>query len=101
GIRDKLVTGVQTCALPIYRLVKTYHDVRLVLAGTADEESERVAIRDDLLQAAREDPDIVVLELPAEAHRQINALQRAATIVLQRSEERRVGKESVCHSEVS
>src|SRR5206468_3285659 len=40
---------------------------------------------DELLQAACEDPDVVVLELPADAHRQINALQRAATIVLQKS----------------
>src|SRR4029453_5013352 len=36
-------------------------------------------------EIARADPDVVVLELPAEAHRQINALQRAATIVLQKS----------------
>jgi len=68
-----------------YRLVEKHHDVRLVLAGMADDEPERVEIRDELLQAAREDPDVVVLELPADAHRQINALQRAATIVLQKS----------------
>lgn len=68
-----------------YRLVEKHHDVRLVLAGPADDAPERVEILDELLQAAREDPDVVVLELPADAHRQINALQRAATIVLQMS----------------
>ncbi len=68
-----------------YRMVKKHHDVRLVLAGTASDEPDRVEILSELREAAREDPDVVVLELPAEAHRQINALQRAATIVLQKS----------------
>ena len=68
-----------------YRLVKKQHDVRLVLAGTADGEPERLELLSHLLDAAHEDRDVVVLELPPEAHRQVNALQRAATIVLQKS----------------
>jgi trehalose synthase len=68
-----------------YRLVKKHHDVRLVLAGTVDGEPERLELLSQLQEVAREDPDVVVLELPAEAHRQVNALQRAATIVLQKS----------------
>ena len=68
-----------------YRLVKKHHDVRLVLAGTADGEPERLELLSHLLEAANEDRDVVVLELPPEAHRQVNALQRAATIVLQKS----------------
>ncbi|PYN23477.1 MAG: glycosyl transferase family 1 [Candidatus Rokuibacteriota bacterium] len=68
-----------------YRLVEKHHDVRLVLAGTADDEPERLELLSQLREVAHEDPDVVVLELPAEAHRQINALQRAATIVLQKS----------------
>jgi trehalose synthase len=68
-----------------YRLVKRHHDVRLALAGIGDGEAERHELLPQLLEAAHEDPDLVVLELPAEAHRQINALQRAATIVLQKS----------------
>ena len=68
-----------------YRLVKKHHDVRLVLAGTADGEPERLEVLSLLLEVAQEDRDVVVLELPAEAHRQVNALQRAATIVLQKS----------------
>jgi len=68
-----------------YRLVKKHHDVRLVLAGTADGEPERLELLSQLLEAAHEDHDVIVLELPPEAHRQVNALQRAATIVLQKS----------------
>ena len=68
-----------------YRLVKRHHDVRLVLVGIGDGEAERHEIRSQLLEAAHEDPDLIVLELPSEAHPQINALQRAATIVLQKS----------------
>ena len=68
-----------------YRLVKRHHDVRLVLVGIGDGEAERHEILSQLLEAAHEDPDLIVLELPSEAHRQINALQRAATIVLQKS----------------
>ena len=68
-----------------YRLVKKHHDVRLVLAGTADGDPERLELLSHLQEVAQEDRDVVVLELPAEAHRQVNALQRAATIVLQKS----------------
>ena len=68
-----------------YRLVKKHHDVRLVLAGTADGEPERPELLAHLLEVAQEDHDVVVVELPPEAHRQVNALQRAATIVLQKS----------------
>jgi trehalose synthase len=39
----------------------------------------------ELREAAAHDSDIVILELPPDAHLQINALQRAATIVLQKS----------------
>ena len=68
-----------------YRLVKKHHDVRLALAGTVDGEPERLELLSQLQEVASEDRDVIVLELPAEAHRQVNALQRAATIVLQKS----------------
>ena len=68
-----------------YRLVKKYYNVRLVLAGTGDTERESVETLAELREAASHDPDIVILELPPDAHLQINALQRAATIVLQKS----------------
>jgi trehalose synthase len=68
-----------------YRLVKKHHDVRLVLAGTAGSEPESPEILGELREAAARDPDVLVRELPPDAHVQINALQRAATIVLQKS----------------
>src|SRR5207237_449599 len=61
------------------------HQVRLVLAGSAGDDRESLDVLNDLRQAAQADEDIVVLELPPHAHLQINALQRAATIVLQKS----------------
>jgi trehalose synthase len=68
-----------------YRLVKKHHDVRLILAGTAGDEPESLDVMAELREAAHHDPDIVVLELPPDASLQINALQRGATIVLQKS----------------
>jgi trehalose synthase len=68
-----------------YRLVRKHYNVRLVLAGTSDSEREGREVLGELREAARHDPDITVLELPPDAHGQINALQRAATIVLQKS----------------
>ena len=69
-----------------YRLVKAFTPVQLVLAGggaTDDPEGEEVLreVRD----AAGDDPDIHVLLLPSDAHREINALQRASAICLQKS----------------
>jgi trehalose synthase len=69
-----------------YRLVKRHHDVRLVLAATGGGEGlggERLAA--EVQEAASKDPDVRVLDLPDEAHLAINALQRAATVVLQKS----------------
>jgi trehalose synthase len=72
-------------AINVYRLVKRHHAVRLVLAGTGQDDHDSLEVLADVREAAHRDPDILVLELPPEAQRQINALQRAATIVLQMS----------------
>jgi trehalose synthase len=68
-----------------YRLVKKHNDIRLALGGTAGDDRESQEVLADLREAAQHDPDIAVLELPPEAQLQINALQRAATIVLVKS----------------
>ena len=69
-----------------YRLVKRYHDVRLVLAGGgAADDPEGAQVLNDVREAAGHDPDIFLLDLPSNAHLAINALQRAATIVIQKS----------------
>lgn len=69
-----------------YRLVKEFTPVQLVLAGggaTDDPEGEEV-LR-EVQAAAGDDPDIHILLLPSDAHREINGLQRASTICLQKS----------------
>jgi trehalose synthase len=68
-----------------YRLVRKHYNVRLALAGTAETDRDSVETLAELKEAAAHDRDIVVLELPPDAHLQINALQRAATIVVQKS----------------
>lgn len=69
----------------VYRHVKKHYDVRLVLAGTPADERESLEVLTELREAAERDRDIVVRELPPEAHRPINALQRGAALVLQKS----------------
>jgi trehalose synthase len=68
-----------------YRLAKKHHRVRLVVAGTAGDDPESLEVVAELRRAAEHDPDILVRDLPPDAHLQINALQRAATVVLQKS----------------
>jgi len=70
-----------------YRFAKPYvPGLQLVLAGgsASDDPEGEVVVREVQL-AAEDDPDIHVLLLAPDAHRTINALQRAATIVIQKS----------------
>jgi trehalose synthase len=69
-----------------YRLVKKFSAVQLVLAGGgADDDPEGTEVLREVNEAAKDDPDIHVLLLPPDAHRSINALQRCADIVIQKS----------------
>ena len=70
-----------------YRLLKPYHpELQLVLAGgSADDDPEGAEVLREVLERAGEDNDLKILLLPPDAHRTINALQRSATIVLQKS----------------
>lgn len=69
-----------------YRIVKTYDDCRLVLAGgSADDDPEGAQVLAEVQEAAGADPDVHVLVLPPTAHYEINALQRAAAIIIQKS----------------
>ena len=66
-----------------YRLAKKYVDCRLVLAGGgAADNPEGSAVLAEIREAAARDPDIHALVLPPDAAQEINALQRAATIVV-------------------
>ncbi len=70
-----------------YRLAKTFvPTLQLVLVGgSATDDPEGDVVLSQVRAAANGDPDIHVLLLPPDAHTTINALQRAADIVIQKS----------------
>jgi trehalose synthase len=73
-------------AIRACRLAKAFTPFQLVLAGggaTDDPEGERVF--SEVKDEANSDPDIHLLLLPSDAHRTVNALQRIADVVLQKS----------------
>jgi len=65
-----------------YRLVKRHHDVRLVLAGPPPAPGGDAL--GDVQEAASHDPDIAVILLPPDPQTELNALERAATIAIQK-----------------
>lgn len=70
-----------------YRLLKPYHpEMQLALAGgPADDDPEGAEVLREVLDCAHGDSDLKVLMLPPDSHRIINALQRSACVVLQKS----------------
>src|SRR5205823_8642097 len=94
GIRDKLVTGVQTCALPICTIQghKQVREVEVTAAGELTswdgftEKAASYGVPDASLWACLI-RDVTTQEVAAEPPR---------ALVSTRSEERRVGKECRC-----
>ncbi|MBI5445028.1 MAG: glycosyltransferase [Deltaproteobacteria bacterium] len=69
-----------------YRLVREYVPSQLVLAGSsAADDPEGEAVLAEVRRAAAGEPNIHVLLLPSDSHLEINLLQRAADVVLQKS----------------
>lgn len=69
-----------------YRMAKRYIDCRLVLAGGgACDDPEGEAVLDEVRTEAEGDSDIHILLLPPTSSLEINALQRASTLILQKS----------------
>ncbi|MBN2206747.1 MAG: glycosyltransferase [Candidatus Aminicenantes bacterium] len=69
-----------------YKLVKPHVDCQLVLAGGgATDDPEGAKVLEEVRREAEGDPDVFVLFLPPASDVEINALQRAATVVLQKS----------------
>ncbi len=69
-----------------YKIVRKHQDCKLVLAGGSasdDPEGEEVLAR--VREEAEKDEDILVLDLPPDANLAINALQRSADIIVQKS----------------
>lgn len=69
-----------------FRRVRRYVRCRLVLAGgTASDDPETEEVLAMVRERAGTDPDIHVLLLPPDRHYDINALQRASAVVVQKS----------------
>jgi len=69
-----------------YQFVKRYTDCQLVLAGGgATDDPEGDAVLAEVREAAGKDADIHILDLPPWSAVEVNALQRASTIIVQKS----------------
>jgi len=69
-----------------YRMVKKYNDCILVLAGSpATDDPEGKVVLDEVREYAADDPDIHILLLPPFSDKDINALQRISSVILQKS----------------
>ena len=69
-----------------YRLIREFYPVQLVLAGGgATDDPEGQEVLREVREAALDDPDIHILDLPPDANVTVNALQRISDIVLQKS----------------
>ena len=69
-----------------YKMAKKYVDCQLVLAGGgASDDPEGAIVLQEVKDAAGDDPDIIILDLPPWCALEINAIQRASTIVVQKS----------------
>lgn len=70
----------------VFRQVRKYIDCQLVLAGGgAIDDPEGAKVLAEVHEAVNDDPDIFLLLLPPASDIEINALQRASTVVLQKS----------------
>jgi len=69
-----------------FRMVRKGIDCQLVLAGgTATDDPESTRVLEDVMECAGSDPDIKILAIPPGSDLEINALQRSATVVFQKS----------------
>jgi trehalose synthase len=69
-----------------FRMVRRHTPCKLVLAGgEATDDPEGPRILAEVQEAARGESDIQILLLPADAHHEVNALQRAADVIVQKS----------------
>jgi trehalose synthase len=69
-----------------FRAARAYCEARLLLiGGTADDDPEGAQVLAEVMGKAVGDPDIMVLCLPPTSHLEVNAIQRASSIILQKS----------------
>jgi len=69
-----------------FRMVRRHTPCKLVLAGgEATDDPEGPRILAEVQEAAEGESDIQILLLPSDAHHEVNALQRAADVIVQKS----------------
>ena len=69
-----------------FQIVRKYMDCQLVLAGgSATDDPEGEIVLEEVRNEAQGDPDIHLLNLPPWSAKEINALQRASTVIVQKS----------------
>jgi trehalose synthase len=69
-----------------FKQARKYVDCQLVMAGGgASDDPEGAAVLKDVKEAAGDDRDIIILDLPPWCELEINALQRASTLIVQKS----------------
>ncbi len=85
--RGSIGSRIRLGVIEAYRLLKPYYpELQLALAGgPADDDPEGAEVLREVMDRAGDDENLKVLMLPPDAHRTINALQRSATVVLQKS----------------
>ncbi|MDH5186670.1 MAG: glycosyltransferase [candidate division WOR-3 bacterium] len=72
--------------IEVYKKVKKYIDFQLILAGGgATDDPEGMKVLEEVKAASTDDPDIHVIFLPPASDIEINALQRASSVILQKS----------------
>ncbi len=69
-----------------FKLARKYVDCQLVLAGGgASDDPEGAVVLNEVREAVGGDPDVIILNLPPWSALEINAIQQASTVVVQKS----------------
>jgi len=69
-----------------FRKVKPYVEARLLLVGgPADDDPQGAQVLAEVRAQSENDPDILVLCLPPTSHLEVNAIQRASAVIMQKS----------------
>jgi len=69
-----------------FKLARKHEDCQLLLVGGgATDDPEGAAVLKEVQEAAANDPDIIILDLPPWCNHEVNALQRASTMIVQKS----------------
>lgn len=72
--------------IEVFQRIKPYARARLLLVGgTAEDDPEGASVFQEVKARAAKDPEIIALALPPTSHLEINAIQRASTVILQKS----------------